>query len=280
MKNFLILSLLTLACVQMLSSCSEDSLTPPTNEVSKSLFDIITSRGGSMVTTDGDITVVAIDYLYGGNSSLDNLDISGYFKNGSGVVSSVSGFNVGSYSIPEQSNFRYTLNKNSTTPADNISQVNSALCGQEINYVVTSTAFGNVSTSLHMPTTLNTTIASSSSTTINRSASLQINWLPDPYVGDGVDDELVGVAVVYHAGIPFNQEQVGMPTQNITIYKQANDTSGTVTFSPSDLSVFPINSYVTIYCGRAHQKIVTSSAGRTVAITNLMMTTTLDMKVQ
>lgn len=283
MKKYIIFSLFVLAFVQIFSACTEDNLTPSGDEKPKSLFEIITSRGGSGTTTDGDITVVALDYLYGGQFPLDNFDFSGYFKNASGVGVPVSNFTIGGYNIPEQSNFRYTLNKSIVIPSDNISQAMNTLCGQEVNYVVTSTDFGNISTSLHMPATLNATISNGTSipgTSIDRNNPLHISWQPDPYVGDGEDDEQVGVAIIYHAGLSANQEQEGMPAQNIIVYKQANDVSGTVSFSGDELSAFPVNSYVTVYCGRAHQKITTSSTGRTVAITNLMMATTSEMKIQ
>ena len=211
-------------------------------ENSNELLNIITSRGSNIASTDGDITVIAIDYLYGGASSLDNFDISGYFKNSSGNGIAVSNFTVGNLSIPLKPNNHYSLHKGSVTPEDNISQVASSFYGQDINYLVSSVDFGNISTTLNMSTALNTSINSQTSTIINKSAPLQINWQPDPYTGDGADDELVGVVIVYHAGIPANQEQEGLPSQNITIYKQANDGAGSVTFTSQELSVFPANS--------------------------------------
>lgn len=281
MKKYSAYILLLGAFTQLfwLASCKKES-TPNQPENSNELLNIITSRGSNITSTDGDITVVAIDYLYGGLSNLDNFDISGYFKNSSGIGIPISSFTVDNLNIPSKPNNHYSLHKGSVIPADNISQIASSFYGQNISYAVSSADFGNVVTTLHMPTALNTTVNSQTSTVINKSAPLQINWQPDPYTGDGADDELVGVAIVYHAGIPNNQEQEGLPSQNITIYKQANDGTGSVTFTSQELSVFPANSYVNIYSGRAHQKIVSSSTGKTVAITNLVLTTTLDMKVQ
>jgi hypothetical protein len=281
MKKYLSYSMFFLAFAQLFCfpSCKKDG---PMNqpETSNELLNIINSRGSNITSTSGDITVVAIDYLYGGLSNLDNFEISGYFKNSSGIGVPTSSFTVGNLSIPAKPNNHYSLHKGSVIPADNISQVASSFYGQNISYAVSSTDFGNVTTTLHMPTALNTTVNGQTSTVINKSVPLQINWQPDPYTGDGADDELVGVVIVYHAGIPANQEQEGLPSQNITIYKQANDGIGSVTFTSQELSVFPSNSYVNIYSGRAHQKIVSSSTGKTVAITNLVLTTTLDMKVQ
>jgi hypothetical protein len=262
------------------SSCTKDKV-PEQLEKTNDIISVLTRSSGNNIPTDGDITVVAIDYLFGKPSHLDNLDITGYFKNSSGNGVPVNNFVIGNYVVSEQQNNHYSIDKATLFSADSLLELAAtSLYGQNINYTFTSSAFGNVSATQHMSAALGTIISSQSKTSIQKSSSLQVNWQTDPYTGDGQDDETVVVAIVYHAGNPVNQEQEGMPTENIIVYKQANDPAGSVVFSSGDLSVFPLNSYVNIYNGRVHQKIVTSSTGKTLAITNLVMSTSMDMKIQ
>ncbi len=278
MKKLLFLTL----SVSLLTfySCKEDLQPEGTNQPS-SFTDLFVSRDTDVTEADGNISVVAIDHMFGEPSaSLNSFTISGYFKGSNGQLAPISNFTAGNLTIPNLTNNKYSLHKNNITTTDNISQAALDFLGQSINFSVNGTAFGSNSTSLHMPALPNTVIHSTNNVSLKKVQPLKIDWQPDPYAGDGEGDDRFGIAIIYHASTFSNSDQSGLPTQNISIFKHTKDLDGTITITPSDLSVFPLKGYVTVYAGRAHQKRILTSTGKSLNITNLTVSMSQDLQVQ
>jgi hypothetical protein len=258
-----------------LQSCKKEI--PTTTTSYPTIVDILNSSNN--VHTDHQITLVANDYLWGGNNPVDNLDIRGDFFEKNSKPIDLKIFSIGEYAIPKLPNGQYYLHPEANSVPSNI-DVSSALCGKSIEYVIESDNFGKITTNSYIPALLYTTIVSAEEQLIKKSDPLTINWKPDLSVVERDPNQITGAILTYHAGFSINSEQGGLPTQNISISKEAQDASGSLTFSPSELAVFPQNGYITIYCGRAAQTIVTSSNGITIAITNLVHSTSTDMRIQ
>lgn len=275
MKNIFFIITLILG-VSFLQSCKKDTPSS-TNSSSPTLSEILTSSNN--VNTDYHITFVANDYLFGGSDPVDNLDISGSFFDKNHKAIDLKKFTVGGYTIPRLPNGQYLFHPSSNTVPSNIDVV-SSLCGKPIEYIIESEVFGTIATESYIPALLNTSIRSAGTQLIDKSEPLTINWQPSASVAGRDPNQITGVVIVYHAGFSLNTETGGLPTKNITIYKDASDESGSITFLPSDLSVFPLNGYVTIYCGRAAQSILSLPDGTSLGITNIVLSTSTDMRIQ
>lgn len=235
------------------------------------LFDIMTQKSH---VSEGNITVVLNDYMFGGDYPLDAFDIEGYFKVND-IRVPVHDFTIGGRHVPEYPNYRYYLHRGSTSDGDSITQIANSLYGQNLLYSFKSNIFGDLSATLRMPAHLNTIISNYDLHILDQNNFLNISWQPDVSIGDS---SYVAAVVVYHAASMYN-EQPGLPLNNITIYKWASDSDGTLSFSPNELSVFSKSSYVTIYVARIKTIDFTTTLGRTVSVINLVLSTSKPLKV-
>lgn len=260
-------------------SCKKGNESIPLNSANiKSLYELITTKN---VQTNGNLTIVGNSASFS-TELVPNLDITGYFMDKNNQAQKAEKLTVNGFNIEEQSNFRYYKHFSSSTNPKDMDNVASSLFGNDVNIVLNSEKFGNITTSLYSPLYVQLSLTNIKNNEIIKSQGLTIKWNPDSkgVATRGADQPQIGAAVIYHAGFSENQSQTSLPTENVSVFKIANDATGEMTFTPQELAQLPNNGYVIVYTGRANQQIVTSSNGQTLGVTSLAIASSQGLRVQ
>jgi hypothetical protein len=272
-----ILNFMLMAGLIVLYSCQKNA--DPSGVVSEkdnSLYNILTGVRNDL---NGNITITSSHAPY--STSPNTFDLNGYFIDKKGSKTKADVFKIGSIDVNEEPNFRYYKYISDSKP--NFNSMLSECFGKEVKVVVNSKEFGNLTYSIYSPSYVKVELSADvmKSLKFDKSKGLTLKWSPDSGLSARGDEEKkVGAAVVYHAGSSSNYEQVGMPKENVTAFKLANDSAGEVTFTPEELSKLPTNGFATVYIARANQDVVTSSAGQKVGITSFSMGYSPEIKAQ
>ena len=261
-------------------SCKKGNESTPSNgSATQTLFGLLTNKS---VQTDGNLTLVANSLSFS-DELVPNLDITGSFADKSKNVVKAEKFNVNGFDVKGEPNLRYYRHFSSSTNPKDYDNVATTLFGTDVNIIVSSEKFGNVSANIYTPLYVKLDLADIKNNEIVKSQGFTLKWNKDvgrlALRGAG-DEPKVGAAVIYHAGFSDNQSQNSLPVQNVSAFKTANDSDGQITFTPQELAQLPTNGYVIVYTGRANQQIATSTNGQTLAITSLALASSQLLRMQ
>ena len=244
-------------------------------EKAKSIYELVRPKSD----WNGNISISASNSMY--QPTLQNFDINAYFEDAKGIPTKADIFQVGQVAVDETPNFRYYTHIFGKMP--NRDKIVDELFGKQVKIVIKSQGFGDVTYSMYSPSYVNIELPTDVANTLkfNKSQGLTIKWNPDNSLSTRGDvEKQVGVSVVYHAGYSSNLEQTGMPKENVTAFKLANDAAGQVTFTPQELAKLPVNGNVCIYVARANQEVATSTSGQKLGITSFSMGYSPEVKTQ
>ncbi|MEY4935779.1 MAG: hypothetical protein RIS64_2138 [Bacteroidota bacterium] len=243
----------------------------------KSLFNILSTKN---VKTDGNISITAANMSFAG-ALPSSISIDAFCKDKNGNAAPLEKLQINQHIIPEETYTHYTAYFNNNRNASDYPAVVASLFGNNLNINLESKAFGNVITQLYSPSVLKMDLSDIQNDILLKRKGLTIKWDSDKILAQrSPDAEQLGVAIVYHAGYQSNKIQTGLPTQNVTVFKFVNESTGQVTFTPAELAQLPDSGYGAAYLARANQTIVPSSTGQTIGITSFVMSSSQEIQFQ
>jgi hypothetical protein len=260
-----------------LFSCQKENISTATSTTEEvSLYEKLTALNAKSNN------VIAIKSI--GNISINNpeqIDIDGSFKDKAGKLLKAETFQIAQLDVEEKANQGYY--KYFTTALPNFKSFIPKFYENQVKVELKSKEIGDISASIYSPSIVQINLSNDlvKNLKLNKSQGLTIKWNPDAKINSGGEEtQQVGASVVYHTEYLANTTQKGLPTDNITVFKLANDSTGELNFTPQDLEKLPSNGEVRIFLARANQENVTSSTGQKVSIVSFSMSYLSDVIVQ
>lgn len=243
-----------------------------------SLYEKLTAANTNV---EGTIAFKSIGNISKGNP--EQIDIDGIFKDKTGKTLKTETLQVAQFDVEEKANSSLAYYKFFNNLSSNFKSIVSNFYENQVKVVVKSKEFGDVSTSLYSPSVVQIELPATVKNTLklNRNQGLTIKWTSDAKLGVGNEGEQqVGASIVYHTEYLKNVGKTNLPTDNITVYKLANDLTGEINFTADDLAALPLGGEVHIFLARANQNTATSSAGKKISIISFSMSYLQDVIVQ
>jgi hypothetical protein len=268
--------ILSLALFTIFSCQKENISTASSTTEEVSLYTELTALTGNSNN------VIAIKSI--GNISINNpeqIDIDGSFKDKAGKLLKAETFQVAQYDVEQKANEGYRKYLNTTLP--NFKALVPKFYDNQVKVEVKSKEIGDISASIYSPSIVQINLSNDlvKNLKLNKSQGLTIKWTPDAKLNSGGEEtQQVGASIIYHTAYSANTTQQGLPTDNITVFKLANDSTGELNFTPQDLEKLPSNGEVRIFLARANQESVTTSTGQKVSIVSFSMSYLQDVIVQ
>jgi hypothetical protein len=260
-----------------LFSCQKENISTATSTTEEvSLYEKLTALNAKSNN------VIAIKSI--GNISINNpeqIDIDGSFKDKTGKLLKAETFQVAQHEVAEKNNEGYYKYLNTTLP--NFKSLVPKFYENQVKVELKSKEIGDISTSIYSPSIVQINLSDNlvKSLKLNKNQGLTIKWNPDAQLNSsGEETQQVGASIVYHTAYLANTTPKGLPTDNITVYKLAYDSTGELNFTPQDLEKLPSNGEVRIFLARANQGNVTTSTGQKVSIVSFSMSYLSDVIVQ
>jgi hypothetical protein len=260
-----------------LFSCQKENISTATSTTEEvSLYTELTALTGNSNN------VIAIKSI--GNISINNpeqIDIDGSFKDKAGKLLKAETFQVAQHDVEQKANEGYRKYLNTTLP--NFKALVPKFYDNQVKIEVKSKEIGDISASIYSPSIVQINLSNDlvRNLKLNKSQGLTIKWTPDAKLNSGGEEtQQVGASIIYHTAYLANTTQKGLPTDNITVFKLANDSTGELNFTPQDLEKLPSNGEVRIFLARSNQENVTTSTGQKVSIVSFSMSYLQDVIVQ
>jgi hypothetical protein len=260
-------------------SCKKENISTATSTTQEiSLYEKLTATNANV---EGTIAFKSIGNISKGNP--EQIDIDGIFKDKSGKTLKTETFQVAQFDVEEKANSSLAYYKYFNNSTSNFKSIVSNFYENQVKVVVKSKGFGDISTSLYSPSVVQIELPSNVKNTLklNKNQGLTIKWTPDAKLGVGNEGEQqVGASIVYHTQYLKNTGKTNLPTDNITVYKLANDLTGEINFTADDLAALPSGGEVHIFLARANQNTATSSADKKMCIISFSMSYLQEVIVQ
>lgn len=258
-------------------SCKKENISTATSTTEEvSLYSKLTAL---TVNANNFISIKSI-----GNISINNpeqIDIDGVFKDKTGKILKAETFQIAQQDVEEKPNVGYFKYLNTTLP--NFKTLVSEFYENQVKVEVKSKEIGDISTAIYSPAIVQINLSNDliKNLKLNKTQGLTIKWTPDAKLNSGGEETpQVGASIVYHTAYLANITQQGLPTDNITVFKLANDSTGELNFTPQDLEKLPSKGEVRIFLARANQETVNTSLSQKVNVISFSMSYLADVIVQ